>query len=192
MMKTRGPAIVATLVLSTLTVTGCAAHGPLTTGTPPPPATAGAAPGAPTSSPFGSGVPLGYDCGQLVDAETLAKLDPGLVPASDLISANDSPDQEALALTGTVCAWSDESAAVTLVITASKPDAPTFAALKQKASAGKRDVEFGDAVTAYVADEQLQLFTRDGYWATVESSLLSDPVNVTTMGQLLIEELPAG
>ena len=192
MMKTRGPAIVATLVLSTLTVTGCAAHGQLTTGTASPPATAGAAPGAPTSSPFGSGVPLGYDCRQLVDAEALAKLDPRLAPASDLISTNDSPAEEALALTGTVCAWSDESAAVTLVVTASKPDAPTFATLKQKASAGRRDVQFGDAVTAYVTDEQLQIFTRDGYWATVESSLLSDPANVTAMGQILVEELPAG
>lgn len=173
-------------------VSGCAAHGQVTTGTPPPPATAAPAPGSATSSPFGSGDPLRYDCTELVGADVLARLDRALTAGGDYLVANQSPAEEALALTGTVCAWTDESAAVSLVVTVAKPDAATFAALRQKASAGSPDPEFGSAVAAYVTDGRLELFTRAGYWATATSSLLSDPAAVTLLGRRLLEELPAG
>lgn len=128
---TRAPATIGTVIVLALGLTACAVHGQVTTGTPPPPATAGPAPGSATSSTFGSGEALAYDCRQLVGTKTLAKLDPDLAPESDLIAANDSPTEEVLALRGTVCAWSDTSAAIVLVITAAKPDAPTLATLRR-------------------------------------------------------------
>jgi hypothetical protein len=188
----RALASVGAAIVLALALTACAVHGQVTTGTPPPPATAGPAPGSATSSTFGSGETLAYDCRQLVGAEALAQLDPGLAPESDLLAANNSPTEEALALRGTVCAWSDESAAIVLVVTAAKPDAPTFATLKEKASTGRRDAEFGGSVTAFTTDEQLQLFTRHGYWVTVASALLADPAKRTAIGQTLLEKLPAG
>jgi len=190
MMRT--PAAIGTVIVLALGLTACAVHGQVTTGTPPPPATAGPAPGSATSSTFGSGEALAYDCRQLVGTKTLAKLDPDLAPESDLIAANDSPTEEVLALRGTVCAWSDTSAAIVLVITAAKPDAPTLATLREKASTGHSDTEFGDSVTAYTTDEQLQLFTHDGNWATAESLLLADPAKLTAIGHALLDGLPAG
>ena len=192
MTRAHHPVTIGALLLLAIGLTGCAAHGQVTTGTPPPPATAGPAAGTATSSPFGHGDPLAYDCAQLVDAGVLAQLDPELKPAGDVLSANRSSSQEALALDGTVCAWNDESAAVLLFVTVAKPDAATFAALKEKASAGAVDSEFGGFVTAYVHDDELQLFTRDGAWATAQSSLLADPAKLTAIGQVLLEELPAG
>lgn len=191
-MRAHHPGMIGAILLVALGATGCAAHGPITIGTPPAPATAGPVPGTATNSPFGHGDPLAYDCPQLVDAGVLAQLDPALKPASDLISANGSASQEALALSGTVCAWDDESAAVFLVVTAAKPDSTTFDALKQEASAGTVDSQFGGYVTAYVHDDELQLFTGDGVWATAQSGLLADPAKLTAIGQVLLEELPAG
>jgi len=191
-MRAHHPVMIGAVLLVAMGLTGCAAHGQVTTGSPPPPATAGPVPGSATSSPFGHGDPLAYDCPELLDAAVLAQLDPELGPAAAPLSANDFPIQEAFALNGTVCAWNDESAATLLVVTVAKPDAATFAALKDKASAGPADSEFGGFVTAYIHDDELQLFTSDGAWATVRSSLLTDPAKLTTIGHVLLEELPAG
>jgi hypothetical protein len=78
------------------------------------------------------------------------------------------------------------------VVTAAKPDATTLDTLKTAAQSGTPATQFGTFVTAYTRGTELQLFTTDGYWATADSALLSDPAKLLTMGQILLEELPAG
>ena len=174
-----------------LGVTGCAAHGQTTTGTPPPKATAAPASGAATTT-FGTGKSLVYDCDQLVGSQFLAQLDPGLAPDSVVTPTPGSSAEEALAIMGTACSWSDASSQTTLVVTAALPDAATFATLKSKASSLTPDPEFGKFVSAYTDGTQLQLFTTDGAWATASSALFADPAKLTLIGQIVLEELPAG
>jgi len=187
-MRAHNTALFGTVLLIALGVTGCAATGPVTTGTPPPPATAAQAPGS--SSTFGAGTATDFPCDQLLDSTTLGSLDAQLAPDAGFTPAAGSSAEEAVAVTGTACSWSDASSQTTVVVTVAKPDAATFATLKNQA--GSADNQFGSFVSAYTKGTELQLFTQDGYWATADSPLLTDPAKVTTIGQALIQVLPAG
>jgi hypothetical protein len=188
-MRARNSVIVGTVLLLALGVTGCAAHGPTTTGTPPPPATAAPAAGS-ASSTFGSGTAVAYQCNELLDDVSLASLDSGLKADANFSPAAGSSAEEAVAIKGTACSWSDASSATTLVVTAAQPDAATLATLKSKA--GTETTQFGGSASAYTSGTELQIFNADGYWATADSPLLSDPAKVTAIGQILLEVLPAG
>ena len=190
-MRARGSAIVGVVLMLALGVSGCAAPGQTTKGTPPPKATAAPASGAATTT-FGTGTPLAYPCDQLLDGVTLAALDASLTPDAVVTPAPSSSAEEALAIQGTACSWSDASPTTTLVVTAAKPDATTLDTLKTAAQSGTPATQFGTLVTAYTSGTELQLFTADGYWATADSTLLADPAKLLTMGQILLEELPAG
>ncbi|MEO7720310.1 MAG: hypothetical protein ABIS08_00165 [Pseudolysinimonas sp.] len=188
-MRAPTSAIVGAALMLALGVTGCAAHGPVTTGTPPPPATAGPASGA-TSATFGSGSDVTYPCDQLLDDVTLGTLDANLTADADFQPASGSSADEAVSIKGTACSWSDASSQTTLVVTAAQPDAATLAALKTRA--GTPTTQFGSFVSAYTSGTTLQIFNTDGYWATADSPLLADPAKLTTIGQALIQVLPAG
>ena len=190
-MNARTSGIVCALLLLGIGLAGCAAPTQNTPGTAPPPATAGPAQGSATTTTFGSGESLVYDCSQLVDSQTLAQLDPGLKPDAETIPDGASA-LEALAIKGTACSWSDPDSQTTLIATAAKPDAATFATLKATASKLTPDPEFGTFVSAYTDGTELQLFTVDGAWATANSALFADPAKLTLIGQVLLEQLPAG
>ena len=189
-MRARKSGIIAAALALAFGVAGCSAHGQVTTGTPRPPATAAPASGA-TSATFGTGKSLVFECDQLLDSTFLAQLDPGLTPDPVTTPEAGSSAEEALAIAGTACSWTNESAATTLVVTAALPDAATFATLKAKASTLTPDPEF-DGVPAFTDGTELQLFTQDGAWATATSDLFADPAKLTLIGQVLLEELPAG
>jgi len=76
------------------------------------------------------------------------------------------------------------------VVTVAKPDAATLATLKTRA--GTPTDQFGAFASAYTKGTELQLVNSDGYWATADSPLLADPAKLTAIGQILLEELPAG
>ena len=190
-MRTRISAIAGAVLMLALGVTGCAVQGQTTAGTPPPPATAAPASGAATTT-FGTGKPLVYDCAQLVDSQVVAQLDTGLAPDSVVAATPGSSAEEALAIMGTACSWSDASSQTTLTVTAALPDAGTFATLKSKAASLTPDPEFGKIVSAYTDGTELELFTTDGAWATARSALFADPAKLTLIGQVVLEELPAG
>ena len=190
-MRARKSVIIGAILMLALGVSGCAAQGQTTTGTPPPRATAAPASGAATTT-FGSGTALSYDCDQLLDGVTLAALDASLTRDTDVTPVPGSSAEEATAIKGTACSWSDANSKTTLVVTAAKPDATTLDTLKTAAQSGTPATQFGTFVTAYTRGTELQLFTTDGYWATADSALLSDPAKLLTMGQILLEELPAG
>jgi hypothetical protein len=187
-MHTRNSLTVGVVLLLALGVTGCAAPGPVTTGTPPAPATAGPASGA-TPSTFGSGTSTGYECDQLLDSSTLGSVDADLTPDADYTPPAGSSAEEAVAIKGIACSWSDAGAKTTLVVTVAKPDAATLATLKTQA--GTPTDQFGTFTSAYTKGTELQLVNSDGYWATASSPLLADPAKVTAIGQILLEELPA-
>lgn len=171
-------------------VTGCAAQGPLAA-TKPPAATAGPASGAsPAAIP--SGTPLVFDCANLLDASSLAQIDPGLTPDAVTQAAPGSPAEEALAIGGTSCSWSDAGSQTTLSVSVALPDATTLATLKSKASSGTADTEFGTYVSTFTNDNEVQLFTSDGAWAVFDSKLMTDATKRMTLGQIVLEELPAG
>ena len=188
-MRVRKSVIVGAVLALAFGVAGCSAQGQTTTGTPPPPATAGPASGAATT--FGTGTSLVFECDQLLDSTFLAQLDPGLTPDPVTTPERGSSAEEALAIKGSACSWSNASAQTTLVVTAALPDAATFATLKSKASSLTPDPEFG-TVSAYTDGTELQLFTQDGVWTTAESALFADPAKLTLIGQVLLEEMPAG
>ncbi len=190
-MRARTSVIAATALALALGVAGCSAQGQVTTGTPKPPATAGPATGG-TTTTFGTGTSLVFECDQLLDSTFLAQLDPGLTPDPVTTPDPGSSSEEALAIKGTACSWGDASAQTTLVVTAALPDTATFATLKSKASTLTPDPEFGAFVSAYTDGTQLQLFTTDGAWATAGSALFADPAKLTLIGQVLLEEMPAG
>ena len=177
------------VLLLVLGVTGCAAHGQVTTGTPPPPAIAGPAAGS-TPLTFGTGTTLVYDCDQLIDRTTLASLDPKLTADAGYTPAAGTSAAEAVAIKGTACSWSDAPSATVLVVTVAKPDAGTLATLKTQA--GAPTTRFGSSVSAYTKGNRLQLVTRDGYWATADSPLLADPAKLAAIGHALLDGLPAG
>jgi len=188
-MRVRTSVIAGAVLLIGLAATGCAAHGPVTTGTPPPLATAGSAAGS-TPSTFGTGTPIANECDQLLDSVTLASLASNLTADANYTPAAGTSAAEAVAITGTACSWSNVPSATTLVLTVAKPDAATLATLKTQA--GTPTAQFGSFVSAYTSGTELQVFTRDGYWATADSPLLADPAKLTAIGQILLEELPAG
>ncbi|MES1170599.1 MAG: hypothetical protein ABUL47_07925, partial [Leifsonia sp.] len=186
-MNARRSAVAAVLLLA-FGVTGCTAQGQVTTGTPKPPATAAPAPGSQTTT--GTGTPMVYPCDQLVDAQTLAKLDSGLTADSVTAPAAGSPAAEAIALQGTSCSWSDAGSQTTLSVSVALPDAATFDSLKTKASAGTLDGEFGSFVTAYTdGNGEVQLFTTDGSWAVLDSPLMLDDANRSLLGQAVVMAL---
>jgi len=187
-MRAQMAVILGVVLLVALGATGCAAHGQVTTGTPPPPATAAPAPGS--TSTFGSGTPTGYQCPDLLNDATLAGIDAQLTPDADFAPTAGSAAEEAVAIQGLACSWTDASSQTTLVITVAKPDAATLA--KLKTLAGTRTTQFGTVASAYTQGTQLQLVNSDGYWATADSPLLADPAKLTAIGQILLEELPAG
>ena len=189
-MRARKSVILGAVLALALGVAGCSAPGQVTTGTPKPPATAGPASGA-TTTTFGTGKSLVFECDQLLDSTFLAQLDPGLAPDPVTTPDAGSSAEEALAISGTACSWSNASAQTTLVVTAALPDAATFAALKSKASSLTPDPEFG-TVAAFTDGTELQLFTQDGVWTTARSALFADPAKLTLIGQVLLEEMPAG
>lgn len=190
-MNARTSAIAGAMLLLAFGVTGCTAQGQVTTGTPKPPATAAQAPDSETTT--GTGTPMVYECDQLVDAQTLAQLDPGLTADAVSAPADGSPAAQAIALQGTSCSWSDASSQTTLVVSVALPDAATFASLKTKASAGTVDGEFGSFVTAYTdGNGEVQLFTSDGSWAVLDSPLMIDDAKRSLLGQAIIQVLPAG
>jgi hypothetical protein len=134
-----------------------------------------------------------YQCDQLVDAQTLAQLDPGLTVDSATAPSAGSAAAEAIALKGTSCSWSDASSQTTLSVSVALPDAATFDSLKTTASAGPLDGEFGSFVTAYTdGNGEVQLFTTDGSWAVLDSPLMLDATNRSLLGQAIIQVLPAG
>ncbi len=188
-MRARTSAIVGAILVLSLGVAGCTAQTPSTPGTPPPPATAGPATGSLTKT-FGTGTALDYPCDQLLDDVTLATLDAKLQPGANFTPASGSSAEEAVFIKGTACSWLDSSSGTTLIVTAAKPDPDTFASLQS--AAGTATTQFGQDVAAYTSGTELQLFTLDGYWATADSDLLSDPAKLTQVGQVLLEELPAG
>ena len=187
-MRARKSAIAGAVLALALAVAGCSAQGQITTGTPPPPATIGPAPGA--ASTFGSGTTVSFECDQLLDDVTLGTLDSNLTPDRNFTPAAGSSAEEAVAIQGTACSWSDASSATRLVLTTAKPDAATLATLKTKA--GTPTAQFGSFTSAYTSGTELQVFNSDGYWATADSPLLTDPAKLTAIGQILLEELPAG
>ena len=103
-MRARRSVLVCAVLTLALGVTGCAAHGPVTSGTPPPPATAGPAPGS--TSTFGSGTSTGYHCDDLLNDATLTAIDPKLTPDADYAPAAGSTAEEAVAVKGVACSWS--------------------------------------------------------------------------------------
>lgn len=187
-MRARRPVLVVTALMFALVAAGCTSPGQVTTGRPPPPATAGSAPGS--TSTFGTGTATGFECDQLLNAAALGTLDASLTPDADYTPATGSTAEEAVAIKGVACSWSDEPSATTLVVTVAKPDASTLATLKTRA--GTPTDQFGGFTSAYTKGNELQLVNSDGYWATAESPLLADPAKVTAIGQILLEELPAG
>lgn len=186
-MRARTSVIVCAVLM--LGVTGCAAKGPVITGTPPPPATAAPASGTATAT-FGSGTETAYPCTDLLDATSLAALDANLTPDADYTPTAGSSAEEAVAIKGVACSWSDASSQTTLVVTVAKPDAATLATLKTRA--GTPTDQFGAFASAYTQGTELQLVNSDGYWATADSPLLADPAKLTAIGQILLEVLPAG
>ena len=189
-MRARKSAIIGAVLALALGVAGCSAAGQVTRGTPPPAATIGHAPGD-TPTTFGTGKSLVFECDQMLDSTFLAQLDPGLAPDPVTTPGAGSLAEEALAISGTACSWSNTSAATSLVVTAALPDAVTFATLKSKASSLTPDHEFG-TVAAFTDGTELQLFTQDGVWTTATSALFADPAKLTLIGQVLLEEMPAG
>ncbi len=190
-MRARKSAIVGAVLVLALGVTGCAHQGQITTGTPPPGATAAPASGAATTT-FGNGTALAYECNQLLDSVSLGALDASLKPDAVVTPTSGSSAEEAVAIRGTACSWSDANSTTTLVVTAAKPDAVTLDTLKTAAQSGTPATQFGTLVTAYTRGTELQLFTTGGYWATADSPLLADPAKLLTIGQILLEELPVG
>lgn len=190
-MRVRRSAILGAIVMLALGVSGCAAPGQTTTGTPPPMATAAPASG-PATTTFGTGTALAYDCDQLLNDATLAALDSSLTSDASYRPAAGSSAEEAVAIRGTACSWSDASSQTSVVVSAAKPDATTLDTLKTAAQSSTPTSQFGTSVTAYTSGTELQLFTADGYWATADSPLLADPAKLVTVGQILLEELPAG
>jgi len=95
-----------------------------------------------------------------------------------------------VAIKGIACSWSDASSQTTLVVTLAQPDAATLATLKTRA--GTPTSQFGGSASAYTRGTELQLVNGDGFWATADSPLLADPAKLTAIGQILLEELPAG
>lgn len=188
-MRARKSVIVGAVLALALGVAGCSAPGQVTTGTPKPPATAGPASGAATAT-FGSGSPVGFECHDLLDDVTLGTIDANLTPDANYTPAAGSSAEEAVAIQGTACSWSDASSTTTLVIAMAKPDASTLATLESRA--GTATTQFGTFSPAYIRGTELQVFNDDGYWATASSPLLADPAKLTMIGQILLEELPAG
>lgn len=183
-------------VFVALSLAGCSSSdAPAATPTARTASTATATP-TPTPTPtattdFGNGLPLGYSCDELVHPEVITALDKDLEVNTAYRPAATTSAEQAVAIRGSACQWTDPTTGASLIVTAAHPDAPTLAALKTKtASYASPTLAFGNDVSGYVANIQMEAYTRTGYWVTASSSLFADPQKAKPVMAALLESLP--
>ena len=186
--------VFASSVVALLGLVGCA---PEPTPTPTSTSWARAASSAtptPTPTPtvfLGTGVSLGYSCDELVDPEVIDSIDKNLSKNPSYQPAATTSAERAVAIRGTACQWKDPTTGNSLIVTAAHPDPPTLADLTAStASYATATTMFGNDVSGFIVNTQVEIYTRNGYWATATSPLFSDPKIAASVMDAVEQALP--
>ena len=148
----------------------------------------------PTPTPtvfLGTGVALGYSCDELIDPSVIRSLDKNLREDKNYQPAVTTSAERAVAIRGTACQWKDPSTGSSLIVTAAHPDPPTLADVRSAtASYAKPTTLFGNDVSGFIVNTQIEIFTRSGYWATASSSLFSNLTVAQSVMNAVEQSLP--
>jgi len=183
------------VALALLALAGCTTAVPDKTSTP---TARTASTTAPTPSPtpttfLGTGVSLRYSCDELVDPAVISSLDKNLSQNRSYQPAATTSAERAVAIGGTACEWNDPRTGNSLIVTAAHPDPPTLSAIRASTSSYAQPTTLlGTGVSGFVVNTQVEIFTRNGYWATATSPLFNDPTIARSIMDAVESALPAG
>ena len=188
--------VVASSALVVLALAGCSPDAAPTASSTPTARAASTPTPSPTPTPtvfLGTGVSLRYSCDELVDPGVIDSLDKNLRVNQGYQPAETTSAERAVAIRGTACQWKDPATGNSLIVTAAHPDPPTLADLTSTtASYAQPTTMFGTDVSGFIANTQIEIFTRSGYWATATSPLFSDLKIARSVMDAVEQSLPAG
>lgn len=146
----------------------------------------------PTAPAFlGTGTALGYSCDELVGPATISQLGRGFTVNSNYQASSMTSAEQAVAIRGTACQWIDAKTGDSLIVTAAHPDPPTLSSITTKTrSYAKPTTMFGNDVTGFLVNTQVEIFTHDGFWATATSPLFTDLTKAKLIMDAVEESLP--
>ncbi len=147
---------------------------------------------SPTASVFlGTGTALGYSCDELVGPSIISQLDRGFTVNSHYRAASTTSAEQAVAIKGTACQWTDAKTGDSLIVTAAHPDPPTLSSITMKTQGyAKRTTMFGNDVSGFLVNTQVEIFTNDGFWATASSPLFTDLTKAKLIMDAVEQSLP--
>lgn len=146
----------------------------------------------PTVSVFlGTGTSLGYSCDELVGPGIISQLDRGFTVNTHYRAASTTSAEQAVAIKGTACQWTDAKTGDSLIVTAAHPDPPTLSSITMKTRGyAKPTTMFGTDVSGFLVNTQVEIFTHDGFWATATSPLFTDLAKAKLIMDAVEQSLP--
>ncbi len=187
--------VAASSAIALLGLAGCTSAAPEQTSTPTARAASTPTP-TPTPTPItflGTGVSLRYSCDELVGPAVINSLGRNLSENRSYQPAATTSAERAVAIGGTACEWNDPRTGNALIVTAAHPDLATLSAIRASTSSYAQPTTLlGTGVSGFIVNTQVEIFTRNGYWATATSPLFNDPKIVRSIMDAVESALPAG